>query len=145
MKKFLAILAIIALAAGSMSARDKVYNSAEPLPQAAKTMLATYFPSQKVNHVKVDSDVFSKEYEVILNDGTEVDFNKDGEWKSIDRGQKAVPAALVLKPISDFVAANYSGAKIVDIEKDRNSYDITLANGIELKLDRSGKFLKVDD
>ena len=80
-----------------------------------------------------------------MHDGTEVDFNKDGEWKSIDRGQKAVPAALVLKPISDFVAANYAGAKIVDIEKDRNSYDITLANGIELKFDRSGKFLKVDD
>ncbi|MDE6394420.1 MAG: PepSY-like domain-containing protein, partial [Duncaniella sp.] len=89
-------------------------------------------------------DLVSTEYEVILSDGTEVDFNKDGAWKSIDRGQKAVPDALVLKPIRDYVAKAYPGQKIVDIEKDRKGYEITLTRGTELKFDSAGTFKKID-
>lgn len=144
MKKLIALLAVAVLAIGGISARDRVYNSSEPLPVAAKTMLKKYFPKLKVNHVKVDKDLVSTEYEVILSDGTEVDFNKDGEWKSVDRGQKAVPDGLVLKPIRDYVAKAYPGQKIVDIEKDRKGYEVTLTRGTELKFDSAGTFKKID-
>ena len=144
MKKLIALITAVVLAIGGISARDRVYNSSEPLPAEAKTMLKKYFPLLKVNHVKVDKDLLSTEYEVILSDGTEVDFNKDGDWKSIDRGQKAVPDALVLKPIREYVAKAYPGQKIVDIDKDRKGYEVTLTRGLELEFDTAGVFKKVD-
>lgn len=144
MKKLIALLAVVVFSIGAISARDRVYNSAEPLPTEAKTMLKKYFPRLKVNHVKVDKDMLSTEYEVILSDGTEVDFNKNGDWKSIDRGQTAIPDALVLKPIRDYVAKAYPGQKIVDMEKDHKGYEVTLSRGLELKFDTAGVFKKID-
>lgn len=145
MKKILIILAAVLFTAGAVSARDRVYNSADPLPEAAKTMLKTHFPKLTVNHVKVDKDLTKTEYEAILSDGTEVDFNKDGEWKAIDRGHKAVPEAVILRPIREYVSSNYPGTAIVEIDKGRNDYEVTLANGVDLKFDRAGNFLRIDD
>lgn len=145
MKKLLAILTVVLLATGSLMARDKFYNSDEPLPAAAKTMLKKYFPGLEVNHVKVDSGFFSTDYEVILTDGTEIDFDGDGQWDAIDRGRTAIPDGLIPQPILNYVAKSFSGAKIVEIDKDRNSYDVQLNNGIELEFDRAGNFRRIDD
>lgn len=146
MKKLIALLAVLILTAGSMAARDKIYRDASPLPAAAKTMLKTYFPKNTVNQVKVDKNLLGgADYEVILNDGTEIEFNKDGEWQDIDCGHRSVPSKLILAPIRNYVAKNYKGAGIVKIDKDRNDYEIELTNGIELKFDRAGKFLRIDD
>lgn len=146
MKKIMTLLAVLLLTVGAISARDKFYNSTEPLPAAARNMLSTYFPSIQVNHVKVDKGIFSTEYEVILADGTEIDFDGDGEWEAIDRGRyTAIPDGLILKSIRDYVATNYKGAKIVEIDKDRNSYEISLSNGIDLEFDRAGNFRRIDD
>lgn len=145
MKKFILAMLVAVIAFGTASARDKVYRSAEPLPEAAKTMLAKYFPKLKVNHVKVDSGVFDTDYDVILSDGTEVDFNKDGEWESVERNMAAVPDALIPAPIMKFVKENYGNAKIYEISKDRREYEISLSNGLDLKFDRAGNFKRIDD
>lgn len=145
MKKLVVLLSVIMLTVGSMAARDRVYNTSEPLPEAARNMIKKHFPKLKVNHVKVDKDMFSTEYEAILSDGTEIDFDSKGEWDAIDRGNKAVPEALVLQPIREYVAKNYPGQKIVDIDKDHSSYEISLSNGLELKFDRAGNFKRIDD
>lgn len=146
MKKLISLLAVILLAIGQLSAKDLVYRTTEPLPAAAKSSLKTNFPKTGVSHVKVDKHVFGgADYEVILVDGTEIEFNSDGEWKEVDCGQKAVPSGYVLKPISNYVSKYYKGQKIVKIDKGRNNYDVELSSGIDLKFDRSGKFLRIDD
>lgn len=146
MKKFIALLAVILLSIGQISAKDIVYRTTEPLPAAAKKTLKSSFPKTGVSHIKVDKHFFGgADYEVILVDGTEIEFNDNGEWKEVDCGQKAVPSVFVLKPISSYVSKYYKGQKIVKIDKDRNDYDVELSSGIDLKFDRSGRFLRVDD
>ncbi len=145
MKKLLLLFAALVLSVGAVAARDRVTTDVKALPQAAQTALAKYFPKTQVNHIKIDKDVFDTDYDVVLENGTEIDFDKDGNIKEVDCGSSAVPDALVLKPIRDYVAKNFKGQKIVGLEVNRKDYEIQLSNGVDLKFDRSGKFLRIDD
>lgn len=146
MKKLLTILALVLFAVVPMTARDRVTTDVQELPSSARELITKYYAKVGVNHIKIDSNVFGKkDFDVILNNGTELDFNNDGDLKEIDCGRNAVPDGLVLKPIRDYVAKNFGGKKIVSMDIDSHSYDIELADGLDLKFDRSGKFLRIDD
>ena len=145
MKKFLvAIVAIIAIAitanAGETFSRD-----ASVLPKAAQTILADNFKA-KVSMIKIDKD-FGRvsEYEVILTDGSEVTFDHNGNWKEVEVSLKnSVPSFFVPKSVSEYIKKTHSGQKIVGIEKNRSGYEVELTNGIDLKFNNQGLFLKYD-
>ena len=146
MKKIIALMAIVMLAVGAACARDRVSRNVSDLPAAAQTMLTKYFPKTPVSHIKIDSEFLrGNDYDVVLVDGTEVDFDSKGNWKEIDCGRNAVPAGLILKPISDYVKANFKGQQIVQIQVERTHYDVELSSGLDLRFDRSGRFQRIDD
>ncbi len=144
MKKFLLMLTALVAVSGAAFARDKVTRDVNVLPQPAQNMLTKHYAKTGVNHIKIDKNVLGSEYEVILNDGTELDFDGKGNLKEIDAGRAGVPDALVMKPIRDYVTNNYPGQKIVNMDVERSGYDIELANGTDLVFDRSGNFKRID-
>lgn len=146
MKKLMMIMALLIVSTGLMSAKDIYAHDASVLPKAAQTVIANNFKA-KVSLVKIDKD-FGRvsEYEVILNDGTEISFDRDGNWDNVEvNNSKSVPASMVPQAIRAFVKAQHSGQRIVGIDKERRGYDIELSNGIEMKFNKEGKFLKYDD
>ena len=146
MKKLLTLIVCVCLGIGLATARDHSTRNVKELPAQAQAMLANNFGKVGVNHIKIDRKAFGgSEYDVILNDGTEIEFDGDGQWKEIDCGASAVPNGLILKPISQYVGKNFPGSKIVKIERNRNDYDVELSSGIELKFGRDGRFIRVDD
>ena len=146
MKKLLMIVALVIMAIAPSYARDEVTRDANVLPEQAKNILKTHFPKIHINHIKVDKHTFGgDDYDVVLNDGTELDFDNKGNLKEIDCGASAVPATLILKPIRDYVANNFSGQKIVTLDINSNYYDIELSNGVDPVFDRAGNFKKIDD
>jgi hypothetical protein len=42
------------------------------------------------------------------------------------------------------VKKTHSGTRIVGIERERNGFEVTLNNGIDMKFDKNGNFLKYD-
>ncbi|MEE0978255.1 MAG: PepSY-like domain-containing protein [Muribaculaceae bacterium] len=146
MKKLASLLLAMLMVAGIASARDRISRDMSTLPAAAQQIIKTHFGKTGVNHIKIDSKTFGgEEYDVILNNGTEIEFDQSGNIKEIDCGSRAIPDQLILKPIRDFVAKNFKGQKIVAMEVKRNRYEIELLSGQELEFDRAGKFLKVDN
>lgn len=148
MKKLLTIIAAIALAvvfAPASSATDTYSHDASALPPAANVVLKKNFKSE-VSLVKIDKTLGRvDEYEVILRDGTEVTFDAAGNWKEIETSIKSkVPDSMVPQAIRDYVKAHQNKARIVGIEKDRRGYEVTLANGVEMKFDTAGRFVKYD-
>lgn len=128
----------------SCHAHDKIIPVTQ-LPAEAQTFIKTYFADKTVAYCKKDYEGMGYKYEVKFNDGTEVDFDKKGVWDKVDCKFAAVPAALVPEIIANYVTANYPGASIVKIDKERYGYEIELSNDLELKFDRNGNLFDIDD
>ncbi len=145
MKKLL-IVTLCLLGAMSASARDRYSHDQNVLPVAAQTVLKNNFKSG-VNHIKIDKDWGRvSEYEVILNDGTEITFDTKGNWKDIEVGRDvSIPKGLVPASILDYVKQNQKSATITGIEKGRSGYEVELSNGVEMKFNSAGAFLRYDD
>ena len=94
--------------------------------------------------VEPDNEHGGLEYDVYLNDGTQVDFDANNQWEKVE-SMKGVPAALVPKAIATYVKGNYQNLAITKINKEYGGYEIELANGMDLKFDGSGRFMGMDD
>lgn len=146
MKKLLLLFAAALFALMPAMAKDRISRNVNDLPAAAQSMLKQYFSAQEVSHIKIDKHFLGgTDYDVILENGTEIEFDDSGTWKEIDCGRRAVPNDLIHKPIRDYVKNNFKNQKIVSIEVKSNKYKIELINGVDLEFDRAGNFLRIDD
>ena len=118
--------------------------TAQALPEAITTFLKQHFPNATVSGVEPDNEHGGLEYDVYLNDGTQVDFDANNQWEKVE-SMKGVPAALVPKAIATYVKGNYQNLAITKINKEYGGYEIELANGMDLKFDGSGRFMGMDD
>lgn len=144
-RKLFISLALVLGVVTVVQARDTHSRDASVLPKAAQTILADNFKA-KVNLVKIEKTLGRvTDYEVILTDGTEISFDRDGNWQSVEVGKSSsVPSFFILKAIADHVKTSHSGQKIVGVEKERSGFEIELSNGIDMKFDKQGQFLKFD-
>ena len=111
----------------------------------AQEFLQSHFVGQSVALAKVDKELMHHSYEVIFDNGNEVEFNKKGEWTSVDCKQSQVPAALVPKRIQEYVGKHYPKAKIRKIElTDHKGYEVKLDNGFELEFDKKMNIKDID-
>ena len=145
MKKFLLMLSLILGASAIASAKDSYVHDLSVLPKAALTTIADNFRSE-VSVIKVDKIFgFVKDYEVTMSDGTEITFDRKGNWDNIETGNsRSVPASFIPAAISRYVAKNQPGTRIVGVDKERNGYEIELSNGVDIKFDKDGQFVKYD-
>ncbi len=144
MKKYLFALAALVLCGTAAFALTDRKISVSELPAAARTFLNAHYSGVEVVYVEVDEDATKTEYEVLLKDGTKIEFDAAGEWKEIDGRHKSLPAAVVPRQIAQYVAANDAGEKITDIERGRTKTEVKLTNGLELKFDENYRMVKID-
>ncbi|MBO4581737.1 MAG: PepSY-like domain-containing protein [Bacteroidales bacterium] len=138
MKKVLILtLSLITLSAVACHDRPVTFND---LPQKAQQFINTHFKNIGVLSAKFDDG----NYEVILKNGTEIEFSRQGEWKDVDCHTTAVPSAIIPAAIRDYVKAQFPDNIIVKIERDYNGYDIELDNDLDLKFDKNGNYLYID-
>lgn len=129
----------------SALASDKYVHDDSVLPAAAKSVIKKNFKA-KVSLVKIDREWGSvSEYDVILDDGSEISFDSKGNWKDVEtNANRSVPAGFIPAGVQKYVSQNHKGVNIVGIEKDRHGYDVELANGVDIKFDQAGNFKKYD-
>ena len=117
----------------------------QALPEPITTFINKNFPGSTIATVETDNEFGGLEYDVYLNDGTEVDFDASNQWETVDCKVKAVPAELVPAAITSYVKANFQSLPITKIDKKRYGYEIELSNGLDLKFNANGQFVGVDD
>ncbi|MBK1971273.1 PepSY-like domain-containing protein [Campylobacter sp. TTU_617] len=138
MKKiFFAILATAAILYADMVV------SVDSLPQNAQKFIQTYFKGTQIALVKKDIDSF----DVTLNDGTEIDFIINGEWKEIDGNYKAIPTGFLPTNLISKVQASQANAQIIEVSKEINGYKFKFNNNMKVYTDINGNILgqKFDD
>ena len=142
--KFFAVALMCMMVSTVCNADDRMVPVSQ-LPAAAKTFVQQNFKGTSIVYVEFDREFNGGKYEVTLNDGTQIDFDKKGVWDKIDCEVGAVPAALIPGTIANYVKTNFAGAKVTKIDKERFGYEIELSNGLELKFNKAGQLLSMDD
>lgn len=116
----------------------------EQLPSAAQQILKKDFSGKAVSVVKMETELTGKRYEVIFNNGDEIEFDSSGNWTEISCKSSQVPARLVPAEIRSYVSKNYPDAVIREIEKDRSNYDVKLSNRLEITFNKNFKVIDID-
>ena len=141
MKKHIYILLVMLFVSLTGFAFDKYSINRDDLPQAAQEFLTEHFPKGKVSMIKVDKHLLKKtDYDVKLVNGTKIEFSNSGKWTSVDCNKSAVPEKIIPATIRKYVSKNYSGEKIVKIEKSTTKYTVKLSNDTELLFSLLGTF-----
>lgn len=146
MKKILTILlmSIICVPATGCEKEDRAITLGD-LPANAQTFITTHFGELKVALVTRDSDLFEKSYDVIFSNGSKVEFNGKGEWKSVDCKYDKVPDGIIPAQILSHVNENFPDNFIVEIDRDTRDYEVQLDNDMELKFDLQFNLIGYDD
>lgn len=145
MKKLL-LMAVCSLFVGFVSAGNDVKTKdVKKLPAVSQRFISKYFPSEKIAQIKIDKEAMQKkDYEVLFESGTEIEFGSNGEWKDIDCQKGTVPSALVPAKITEHIKKEFSGKSIRSISRDKKEYELKLSDGMEVKYDLNGNFIGVD-
>ena len=140
------IMATVALSAATINMRGDDYpiKFAE-LPAQAQEFVNEFFGKEEVSHVIKDVEFVGNEYKVVFVSGTKIDFNNAGEWVEVDCRYSAVPEGIVPVEIASYVKDSYPANKVVEINKERNEWEVKLSGGLELKFNSSFRLVEIDD
>lgn len=152
MKKISLFTSLAALAISLTLSSCGDSSNENKLPKDAKAFLSEYFQQKEIS--KIEETKMQMDYNVTLNDGTEIDFANTGEWESINLRWNEVPASLMNslpESINQFIVENYSDKTIHKIEKKffgRNDfiYRITFhkPDEVELSFTKEGDIISDD-
>ena len=114
------------------------------LPAKAQTLLNNHFNSQKVMLATIESGVVSRSYDVVLQNGTKLEFDKKGNLTEINCKQGIVPALLIPQAIKNYLKDNYAGQSVKKIEMNKNEYEVELTNGLDLTFNKHFQLIDID-
>lgn len=118
--------------------------SVNALPAKAQTLLSLHFNGQKVMLATIESGVVSRSYDVVLQNGTKLEFDKKGNLTEIDCKQATVPAKLIPQAIRNYLKENYPAQEVKKIEMNKNEYEVELANGLDLTFNKHFQLIDID-
>ncbi len=146
MKKILSVLVMAIVAVQFAFAGDVITKDINQLPLSARNFINRHFTKPQVAHIKIDSEVLSKKYEVLLTNGIEIDFDGKGNWQEVDAKKGKVPATIIPSFVSSYLKTNnFTTEFVTKIERDRKGYEVELNTDLTFKFDKNGKFRKADD
>lgn len=142
MKKAIFLMTFIGLFMTSCSAQEKVISFAE-LPATAKTFIADYFSNETTSYVMQDG--YPTEYKVVFTSGTKIEFDKNGNWTEVDAGKSALPDGIIPQQIKEQIVQRFPDVLICKIEKDKNTTEVKLSNGLDVKFNSAYQIIEIDD
>lgn len=144
MKKAIRLMIVVGVVLVTFTACDKEsVVSADGLPKDAQTYISQHFPDQEVLQVVKERDDLKTSYDVYLSEGFNLDFDKKGKILGVE-GSSKLPDSVVPEKILAYVVANYPDFFILDWELDDRGQEVKLSNGMDLKFDKNGNFLRID-
>ena len=139
MKKILTILAIFS----SILIADDWKVDPNELPKSTIDFINKFFPNNRIILAERDR----KKYEIVLENGVELEFFINGELKEVEGNYVAVPPEILPKTVANTVSVTFPNTTITKIKKKWNLYEVKLNNSMALYIDVNGQLLgqKFDD
>jgi hypothetical protein len=115
----------------------------DDLPANASGFISTHYAGKQILQVVKELDNLKTYYHVYLDNGTKLDFSRQGNIKRIE-GAEAIPDTVIPALILDYVDTNYPNEFIRGWEIEDATQDIKLSNDLKLEFDKNGNFLRID-
>lgn len=124
---------------------DVVTRDLAQLPEPARHLIRQHFPNQHISYIKIDHELFSTSYKVVLTSGDELEFDSDGVWTEVECKRTRVPASLLPAAVGQYVQTKFPNDSIEKLKRKRRKTEVELYNGLELIFDSNGNFERMDD
>jgi len=116
----------------------------DSLPSNAKTFLNKHFDGIEIVSIEQDED---RDYEVNLENGVEIYFDRKGIWEEIKVKKNVFPESIMKtlpQQMVNYVKTNYPNQTIRKIERKGYGFRIALnkPNNVELTFTKQGAFIK---
>lgn len=112
------------------------------LPQAAQNFILQYFPEDEVTYVQREKDDGQKRYEVLLNNGTELEFDEDGNWTDVDCKFSRLPERILPERVATHLAEHYPQNTPYKVERKLGGYEVSVIGSIKLIYATDGSFVR---
>jgi|SRR5690606_18568356 len=139
----ISLLLIFVFSGIVIKAQEKTSIDEWELPRSAREFVAMNFPEQKINQANRIVDKNTKEFEVQLNNLTEIEFDHLGYWSEVNGNSNTIPTEFIPRKIMDYITSKFKSERIIKIEKSAKKYEVKLTQGFEIEFDLKGKFLKM--
>jgi hypothetical protein len=139
------LVALTTVTFASAQMGDVITQDVNRLPVMARTFINQYFADAKVSYIKIDKEILSTHYEVLLTNRAEIEFDGKGNWTEVDCKVVPVPSTLVPDYIHAYVKANFPQEFITKVERNRWGTEVELRNDISFRFNRSGQMVEADD
>ena len=103
------------------------------LPNEARSFIENYFPDVDVLSIIQEKDDGRKEYQVKLSDGTDMEFDENGAWTSIECYFSPLPAGILPAAVVDKVEELHPDGYVNGVDKELGGYvvEVTAVDGID--------------
>ena len=145
MKKLFLLAAVMFLLTVPAKADKDYVITKNELPARARQFVDKHFASSKISYVKLERDLFERNYEIFFADGSKVEFARSGDWREVDCRYTEVPVTIIPAEIQSYIKTNFPDAKVLKIEYERGDYEVKLSNKLELTFDKKFKIKNIDD
>ncbi len=144
MKNYI-LASVVAISAALVGCEKETILSEGQIPSEIKSYIAAHFPGRTVLQSVKDKDKFELTYDVILSEGTSLEFNRKKEIIAIE-GNTALPESVIPNTIFSYINSNYPANHIIEWElTDKKNQQVELNNGLELLFNKSGVFLRIEN
>ena len=116
----------------------------EQLPQQAQQFVKTHFADVKVTLSTVESGLIEKTYDVALNNGTKLEFDRKGQWTEVVCPTTCVPSKVLPNEIKAYLETTFPQSKVTKIEREDGRHEVTLENGTEVTFNKKFQLTDVD-
>lgn len=112
------------------------------LPSEARSFIENYFPSADILSIVQEKEDGRKEYQVKLSDGTDMEFDEDGEWTNIECYFSPLPTGILPANVITKVEELHPEAYINGVERELGGYvvEVTDADGIDWDMRFNAQF-----
>lgn len=142
MKKLITLLSLLLLTV-SLSADERHITFGE-LPKNAKIFVLTYFKDIPFKEVTIERRASLAQYEVVLENGLKLQFDRVGLCTEIDAKRGFVPDEVMPKKIVSTVTKYFPDNRIKKFENNGRMYEIKLEDGTTLTFNTTLRLVDVD-
>lgn len=98
------------------------------LPSEARSFIENYFPSADILSIVQEKEDGRKEYQVKLSNGTDMEFDEDGEWTNIECYFSPLPTGILPANVITKVEELHPEAYINGVEKELGGYVVEVTD-----------------